>query len=384
MITINPQAADVITIQISEADQITLNTTAIVLLGGGGSSGGDADTLQGENGAYYLSRANHTGTQEISTVDGLQTALDTLTDTDEDLQAQVNLKLDSADYNDRFLGLYASFFDLEAAHPTANAGDYAQVDLGIGSDVIVYAWDVSDEYWAAVGSSPIANTDALPEGSSNLYFTAQRVRDTPLTGLSTASATPITAADSVLSAAGKLQAQISAAGSGGVARRMPAGFWQTATGVFANSTTTFNSGVVQYVYFYVPQTITVSQVSLSAVATQAAGEFKLRFYDLANNAAVSPEYIIPAAGSGLITYTLPSPLTIPAGNYFFGLLSNTAATRQILGVSAPAAIAFPSADGVLSINRTEGRLYSAGLPATATLGVSASGNQANINFLVTA
>lgn len=210
MITINPQAADVITINISDADQITLNTTAIVLVEGGGSGGGDADTLQGENGAYYLSRANHTNTQAISTVTGLQTALDTLTDTDEDLQAQIDLKLDIADYNDRFLGLYASFFDLEAAHPTASAGDYAQVDLGIGSDVIVYAWDVSDEYWAAVGSSPIANTDALPEGSTNLYFTGQRVRDTPLTGLSTATDTPITAADSVLSAAGKLQGQASA------------------------------------------------------------------------------------------------------------------------------------------------------------------------------
>ena len=126
------------------------------------------------------------------------------------LQAQINLKLDAADYSDRFLGLFASVFDLEAAYPTANAGDYAQVDWGIGVDVIIYAWDVSDAKWAAVGSSAIANTDALPEGSSNLYFTSQRVRDTPLTGLSTATATPITAADSVLSAAGKLQAQISA------------------------------------------------------------------------------------------------------------------------------------------------------------------------------
>lgn len=124
-----------------------------------------------------------------------------------DLQAELDLKLDAADYNDRFLGLYASFFDLVAAHPTANAGDYAQVDLGIGSDVIVYAWDVSDDQWAAIGSSAIANTDALPEGSSNLYHTSQRVRDTPLTGF-TASNAPITATDSVLQAFGKAQGQI--------------------------------------------------------------------------------------------------------------------------------------------------------------------------------
>ena len=193
-ITINPQAADVITISISDADQITLNTTAIVFVEGGGSGGGDADTLQGENGAYYLSRANHTGSQAISTVTGLQTALDA--------------KLDIVDYNDRFLGLYASILELETAHPTANAGDYAQVDWGIGADVIVYVYDVDDAQWIPVGSSPIANTDALPEGSSNLYFNSQRVRDTLLTGLSTATATPISAADSLLSAAGKLQAQI--------------------------------------------------------------------------------------------------------------------------------------------------------------------------------
>jgi len=57
------------------------------------------------------------------------------------------------------------------------------------------------------GSSAIANTDALPEGSGNLYHTSQRVRGTALTGLSTATATPVTAADTVLVAAGKLQAQ---------------------------------------------------------------------------------------------------------------------------------------------------------------------------------
>ena len=158
--------------------------------------GGDADTLNGQAGSYYLNRSNHTGTQAISTIDNLQDALD--------------LKLDAADYNDRFLGLYASLFDLQAAHPTASAGDYAQVDLGIGTDVIIYAWDVDDAKWAAVGSSAIANTDALPEGSSNLYHTSQRVRDTSLSGLSLLSSLAITAADSVLSAFGKLQAQISA------------------------------------------------------------------------------------------------------------------------------------------------------------------------------
>lgn len=155
----------------------------------------DAQTLNGQNGTYYLDRSNHTGTQAISTIDNLQDALD--------------LKLDAADYNDRFKGLYASFYDLDAAHPTASAGDYAQVDFGIGSDVIVYTWDDSDQQWVAVGSSPIANTDALPEGSSNLYFTTQRVRDTTLTGF-TATNSAIISTDNVVQAFGKAQGQINA------------------------------------------------------------------------------------------------------------------------------------------------------------------------------
>lgn len=55
-----------------------------------------------------------------------------------------------------------------------------------------------------------ATTDNLPEGATNLYFTAQRVRDVVLTGLSLVSDAAITAADTVLSAFGKLQAQITA------------------------------------------------------------------------------------------------------------------------------------------------------------------------------
>jgi hypothetical protein len=218
MITINSNAADVITIQIGDADQIQLNTTAIALV-----SSSNADTLNNQNGAYYLTRANHTGSQAIDTVDGLQDALDSKIESvawgdiagnltaQTDLQHALDAKLDSATYHDRFLGLYASVFDLEAAHSTALAGDYAQVDAGIGSDVIIYIWDVSDARWIPVGVSNISSTDDVPEGSGNLYHTSQRVRDTPLAGLSLATSEPITAADSVLNAAGKLQAQISAA-----------------------------------------------------------------------------------------------------------------------------------------------------------------------------
>ena len=66
----------------------------------------------------------------------------------------------------------------------------------------VYRW--SGSAYVEISGSP-GSTDAVPEGASNLYFTAARVLATVLSGLSTASSAVITAADTVLSALGKLQ-----------------------------------------------------------------------------------------------------------------------------------------------------------------------------------
>lgn len=41
--------------------------------GEGGSGGGNADTLNGESGSYYLNRVNHTGTQPFTTLSGTAT-----------------------------------------------------------------------------------------------------------------------------------------------------------------------------------------------------------------------------------------------------------------------------------------------------------------------
>lgn len=66
------------------------------------------------------------------------------------------------------------------------------------------------KFSAATSAAPLSlsTTDELTEGVSNLYFTVARVRNTLLTGLSTATNAVITAADTVLDAFGKLQAQI--------------------------------------------------------------------------------------------------------------------------------------------------------------------------------
>lgn len=55
---------------------------------------------------------------------------------------------------DHFLGLYTNLPALEATHPTATPGDYAQVDAGPGTDVMNYIWD-EDDGWVAGGSGGI-------------------------------------------------------------------------------------------------------------------------------------------------------------------------------------------------------------------------------------
>ncbi|MGN6774789.1 SGNH/GDSL hydrolase family protein [Rhizobium sp.] len=69
-----------------------------------------------------------------------------------------------------------------------------------------YRW--SGSAYVQLVASP-GTTDNVVEGTTNLYFTPARVLATVLSGLSTATSAAITASDSVLSAFGRLQAQIS-------------------------------------------------------------------------------------------------------------------------------------------------------------------------------
>jgi hypothetical protein len=117
------------------------------------------------------------------------------------------LKLNVTDYNDRFKGKYTSLANLQTAHPTSNDGDYAIVDTGSGTDALEYIWD-SNEGWIKGNSPGAATTDALPEGSSNLYFQTARVLATVLTGISFVTGGVIVSTDTVLQAFGKIQKQI--------------------------------------------------------------------------------------------------------------------------------------------------------------------------------
>ncbi|MGX7874450.1 hypothetical protein ACVDG5_018310 [Mesorhizobium sp. ORM6] len=69
-----------------------------------------------------------------------------------------------------------------------------------------YRW--SGSAYIRLVASP-GSTDAVPEGATNLYFTAARVLATALTGLSLLTSTAVVATDTVLQAIGKLQKQLS-------------------------------------------------------------------------------------------------------------------------------------------------------------------------------
>lgn len=91
------------------------------------------------------------------------------------LTVALALKLDITAYNEHYKGTHTSLSQLQTVHPTANAGDYALVDAGTGDEAHIYLWDVQ-EGWVQGGSTSLLNTDALAEGSLNLYFRNDRVK----------------------------------------------------------------------------------------------------------------------------------------------------------------------------------------------------------------
>ncbi|HZY36394.1 MAG TPA: hypothetical protein VFE53_07090 [Mucilaginibacter sp.] len=91
--------------------------------------------------------------------------------------------------------------------------NYAAFPTTGATNIIYIAQDTNYEYrWSGSAyiqlvASP-GSTDAVPEGTTNLYFTAARVLAVVLSGISFGTVSAITATDSILSAFGKLQAQI--------------------------------------------------------------------------------------------------------------------------------------------------------------------------------
>ncbi|WP_019407141.1 pyocin knob domain-containing protein [Stutzerimonas stutzeri] len=167
--------------------------------------------------AQLRDRATHTGSQAISTVTGLQTALDNKINTSERGVSGGVATLDEIarippsqlpSYVDDVLE-YAT----TAQFPATGEGGkiYIAINQGTAANPTrQYRWTGS--VYAEINPSP-GTTDALAEGSTNLYFSEHRVRNTVLTGLSLAVSTAVTAADSVLTAFGKIQARLNLLGT---------------------------------------------------------------------------------------------------------------------------------------------------------------------------
>ncbi len=214
-----------------------------------GGGGGNADTLNGQAGSYYLNRTNHTGTQAISTVSGLEEALDSLAEADSDLAAEVVAIQNTLPLKADLVGGVVPTAQIPAiaitelltlAGGVLPASEAQMLTLRGQTGDFTIRTDVSTQYiivsgdgslignWLATpqAASPVLSvngqtgvvvlsraniginsSDDIPEGVSNLYWNAQRTRDTTITGFS-ATNSAITSTDNIVQALGKAQGQI--------------------------------------------------------------------------------------------------------------------------------------------------------------------------------
>ena len=196
-------------------------------------------------GDVFYDRANHTGTQAQNTVVNLESDLsdrELLTNKATDLTSPNNTKypttlavataIAAATAGETYQGQWNAITNTPTLVDSTGAeGDVWQVsaadpdpmnnteldgvdDWGVG-DEVVFTGGVWTKRENVI---PSLDTDDVTE-ATNLYFSDGRVRSTPLTGLSTASSSAIDGTDTVLSALGKLQAQLNALSS----RLLPSG-----------------------------------------------------------------------------------------------------------------------------------------------------------------
>ena len=91
---------------------------------------------------------------------------------------QLDTKLDRSEFHQHFRGLFATADDLASQVIDPVAGDHAHVDAGPGEPTEIHAYDVNDGIWRKQGSNELSvtSTDSIPEGNTNLYFQAERVK----------------------------------------------------------------------------------------------------------------------------------------------------------------------------------------------------------------
>lgn len=199
--------------KVDKAEGQSLMTDAERAKLGGIEAGATANATD----AQLRDRATHTGTQAIDTVSGLQAVLAEKIDTTERGVSGGVATLD--EYARIPSSQLPSYVDDVLEFPTRDdfpaTGEGGKIYIAVNQGTQAnptrqYRWTGS--VYAEINPSP-GTTDALAEGSTNLYFSEHRVRNTVLTGLSLAVSTAVTAADTVLSALGKLQGRLNLLGT---------------------------------------------------------------------------------------------------------------------------------------------------------------------------
>lgn len=106
--------------------------------------------------------------------------------------------------------LLSNVFYEESSHITVIAASTGKIyiDLTAGQKNKEYRY--SGSLYVQITNGLIATTDDVTEGSSNLYFTIARVLATALTGINTALTGFITSSDTILTAFGRIQNQVTA------------------------------------------------------------------------------------------------------------------------------------------------------------------------------
>jgi hypothetical protein len=235
---------------------------------------GSASTAQ----AYAIQRANHTGTQAISTVTGLQSALDgkQAAGTYATLVSGTVPSSQLPSYVDDVLE-YANL----AGFPGSGETGKIYVDKATNK---IYRW--SGSTYIEISPSP-GSTDSVTEGSINLYFTAARAISaltSTLSNYATSSAvtSAINALSSVYTTTSAVASQITSALSGYATQS-----WVTSQGFFTSS------GVSSAI------SSAISSLGLGTAATHSASDFD------AAGAAASAQTAAESYASGLVSNITP-------------------------------------------------------------------------------
>lgn len=345
------------------------------------NNGGESP-LQLSTGAVGIGAYADVETTLDNTAEELQNVHDELVT----INAELDLKLDASAYNDRYKGRYASLVDLSNAYPVGASGDYAVIDAGTEDPARQALWDEDVNEWVLGSDLSPATTDQVPEGATNFYHTAERVRNVVLTGLSFLVGTAINAADTVLAALGKLQKQIT-----DVKAATPGVHFVGGERLFTNSLAARSISsqavvavnVIRAWPFIVGKPLTITELHTSVTVGVGGGLMCVGVYS--DNGNVYPDELLmfaefnaTAAEVGQVLSSPVDNVLLPPGLYWVAAYSNLASisNRAVITDAIPAVLGVTNLaiNGAQGTAYTAGRAYDGALPANFPAGAAILAN----------